>query len=78
MNNSSNYDLQRRLPYSIDLTAFILHKNTAKVLNPIHFAHALHVPTKYYLDHVHTILYPKNSSFQKYMCNKCGFIIFYV
>ena len=56
MTNSSNHDFQWRHPFSIDLNAFILLKITAGVYAPIHFAHALHVHVKYYLDDVQTIM----------------------
>ena len=56
MINSSNYDLQWRHLFSIDLNTFILLKIMASVCAPIHFAHALHVHAKYYLDDVQTIL----------------------
>ena len=56
MTNSSNHDLYWRHTFSIDLNTFILLKITASVYAPIHFAHALHVHAKYYLDDVQTIL----------------------
>ena len=56
MTNSWNHDLQWRHPFSIDLNAFILLKITASVYAPIHFAQALQVHAKYYLDDVQTIL----------------------
>ena len=56
MTNSSNHDLQWRHPFSIDLNAFILLKITVIVYAPIHFAHALHVHAKYYLDDLQTIM----------------------
>ena len=56
MTNSSNHDFQWRHPFSIDLTAFIVPKITTSVYASIHFAHALHVHAKYYLDDVQTVL----------------------
>ena len=56
MTNSSNHDLQWRHPFSIDLNAFILLKIAASIYTPIHFAHALHMNAKYYLDDSQTIL----------------------
>ena len=56
MTNSSNHDLQRRHPFSIDLNAFILLNITASVYTPINFTHAFDVHAKYYLDDVQTIL----------------------
>ena len=53
--------------FFIDLNAFILLKITASVYAPIHFAHALHVHAKYYLDDLQTILYRMYSCFQKYI-----------
>ena len=50
--------------YSIDLNAFILLKITASVYALIHFAHALHVYAKYYLDDVQTIMWRMYSCFQ--------------
>ena len=55
MTNSSNHDLKWGHPFSIDLNEFILLKITASVYAPIHFAHALQVHAKYYLDDIQTI-----------------------
>ena len=56
MTNSSNHDLQWRHPFSVDLNTFILLKIAASVYVPIHFAQALHVHVKYYLDDLQAIL----------------------
>ena len=56
MTNFSNHDLQWRRLFSIDLNTFILLKITTSIYAPIHFAHAMHVHAKYYLDDVQTIL----------------------
>ena len=81
MTNSANHNLQWRHPLSIDLNAFILLKNLDRlsVYVPIHFAHALHMHAKYYLDDIQTYrgctAVSKNIYFSRILSMHCRVIM---